>query len=150
MDKGRKVSQFRPNMPPTVNIEKRWPALTPSAPPSTLNAMETTVVVIASTLPLALLSLCALFENASGGLTRELRATTPEQRDEEGWRFRGPRVDDLDLRLQRSRWVALPGAVAVSLVPRRVQADALEVLSVLDDLDVYFADCEQDPRQGGR
>ena len=82
------------------------------------NAMETTVVVIASTLPLALLLLCALFENASVDRTRALRATTPVQRDEEGWRFRGPRVDDLN-RLQRSHWVALPGAVAVSMVPLR-------------------------------
>jgi hypothetical protein len=112
--------------------------------------METTVVIIASTFPLMLLLLCALFENVSVNRTLALRATAPEHRDEEGRRFRGPRVDDLNLPLQRSRWVALPGAVAVSLVPRRVQANALEVLSVLDDLDVYFADCEQDPRQGGR
>ena len=114
------------------------------------NAMETTVVVIASTLPLALLLLCALFENASVDRTRALRATTPVQRDEEGWRFRGPRVDDLNLRLQRSHWVALPGAVAVSMVPPTVQADALQILSVLDDLDVYFADGGHEPRQDGR
>jgi len=114
------------------------------------NAMETTVVVIASTLPLALLLLCALFENASVDRTRALRATTPVQRDEEGWRFRGPRVDDLNLRLSRDHWVALPGAVAVSMVPPTVQADALQILSVLDDLNVYFPDCEHEPRQDGR
>ena len=112
--------------------------------------METTVVVIASTLPLALLLLCALFENASVDRTRLRRATAPEQQDEQGWRFRGPRVEDLNLRLQRSHWVALPGVVAVSMVPRRAQADALEVLSVLDDLNVYFPDCEHEPRQDGR
>ena len=114
------------------------------------NAMETTVVVIASTLPLALLLLCALFENASVDRTRALRATTPVQRDEEGWRFRGPRVDDLNLRLSRDHWVALPGAVAVSMVPPTVQADALQILSVLDDLNVYFPDYEHEPRQDGR
>jgi hypothetical protein len=102
--------------------------------------MEMTVFIIATTLSLALLVLCGLFESPSVDRTHALRATAPKQRDETGWRFRGPRVDDLNLRLQRSRWVALPGVEAVSLVPRKVQADALEVLTVLDDLDVYFAD----------
>ena len=60
-----------------------------------------------------------------------------------GLRVGGPRVDDLNLPLERSRWMALPGALAVSLVPRRAQAEPLEVLTVLDDLNVYFADCEQ-------
>jgi len=91
--------------------------------------METTVVVIASTLPLALLLLCALFE---------------------GSRFGEPRGDNPSLRPERSHWVALPGAVAVSMVPPTVQADALQILSVLDDLNVYFPDCEHEPRQDGR
>jgi hypothetical protein len=112
--------------------------------------VETTVVIIASTLPLTLLLLCALFENVPVDRTRALRATAQEERDEEGGRFLGPRVDDLNLRLERSHWVALPGPVAVALVPRRVQTDALEILGVLDDLDVYFADGEQEPRQDGR
>jgi hypothetical protein len=102
--------------------------------------MEMTVFIIASTLSLALLVLCGLCENPSVDRTHALHAIASKQRDEEGWPFRGPGVDDLNLRLQRSRWVALPGAVAVALVPRNVQTDALEVLSVLDDLDDFFAD----------
>jgi hypothetical protein len=114
------------------------------------NAVETTVVIIASTLPLTLLLLYTLFENAPVDRTRALRATAPEEGDEEGWRFLGPRVDDLNFGLQRSHWVALPGPVAVALVPRKVQTDALEILRVLDDLDVYFADGEHEPRHEGR
>ena len=114
--------------------------------------MEMTVVIIVSTLPLTLLLLCALFENSSvDHRTPALRATAPEQRDEQDGGFTDlARVDDLNLRLPRGHWVALPGAVAVSLVPPTVQADALQILSVLDDLDDYFADGGHEPRQGGR
>ena len=114
--------------------------------------METTVVVIASTLPLALLLLCALFENPSvDHRTPALRATAPKQQDEQDGGFTDlARVDDLNLRLPRGQWVALPGAVAISLFPPTVQADALQILSVLDDLDVYFADGGHEPRQDGR
>ena len=113
--------------------------------------MEMTVVIIVSTLPLTLLVLCALFENPSvDHRTPALRATAPEQRgEEEGCRFPEPRVEDLNLRLQRTYWVGLPGPVAASRVPRRVQADALDVLRSLDDLNIYFADSDHDPGQDG-
>jgi hypothetical protein len=112
--------------------------------------MEMPVVMIASTLPLALLLLWALFENVSVDRTHSVRATAPRQRDEaEGRRFPEPRVEDLNWRLQRSDWVALPGRVAVARVPRRMQADALEILSSLDVLNIYFADTEHDPGLDG-
>lgn len=128
---------------------------TVAAPPIMLcrlpsNAMEMTgIIIIASTLPLTLLLLCALFEKASADGTRALSAAALERRDEKGWRFRGSRVDDLSQRLQRNVWVSLPGPVAVSQVPRGAQAEALEILSILDDLNEYFADGEPDPRRDG-
>jgi hypothetical protein len=111
--------------------------------------MEMLVVMIASTLPLAPLLLWASLEDVSVDLTHSVPAAGRQRDEGGGWPFPERRVEDLNWRLQRSDWVALPGPVAVSRVPRRMQADALEILNSLDGLNVFFADTEHDPGLDG-
>jgi len=94
-------------------------------------------VMIASTLPLAPHLLWAALEDVSVDLTHSVPAAGRQRDEGGGWPFPERRVEDLNWRLQRSDWVALPGPVAVSRVPRRMQADALEILNSLDGLNVF-------------
>ena len=101
----------------------------------------TAIIIIASTVPLTLLLLLALFEEASKDGTRGLPGTELTQPDREARRRRrGTRDDDLNERIRRNKWVALPGPVAAAQVPPGAQADVLEILSNIEDLNFYFHD----------
>ena len=100
--------------------------------------MQMTAIIITSTIPLTLLLLLALSEKAAKDGTRELPGTGPTRPDREAGRRPGTRDDDLNERLRRNKWVALPGPVAAAQVPWGVQAGVLEILSNIEDLNAYF------------
>ena len=118
-----------------------YPAVLPNALPSTLELMQMTAIIItASTIPLTLLLLIALSENAAKVGTSDLPGTEPTRPDRKAGRRPGTRDDDLTERLRRDKWVALPGPVAAAQVPSGVQAGVLEMLSNIEDLNVNFPD----------